>query len=192
MLVSAKTCSQTTLARKLFTKGQMGKKEKLFFPQHNFFIKKGRCCQYLFSLLVKPHKGNVSSLSQPAKPPQPLFNQVGCEHTFRFLNFWDIGSVFYNLHLPQESQILPPFLTFYFLAGLPKQPANPFLRAAIGSVSELISQEGADSEAKQQLIDLAIVLQASQSDAASSHNAYFDAFFTLAHLLILSSQFAVQ
>lgn len=71
MLVSAKTCSQTTLAKKLFTKGQMGKKgEAFFFPQHNF-IKKGHCCQYLFSLLVNPHKGNVSSTPLPAKPPQP-------------------------------------------------------------------------------------------------------------------------
>lgn len=35
MLASAKTCPQTTLAGKLFTKGQMGKKNKaqgIFFP----------------------------------------------------------------------------------------------------------------------------------------------------------------
>lgn len=64
-------------------KGKWEKRRSFFFPQHNF-IKKGRCCQYLFSLLVNPHKGNVSSTPLPAKPPQPPFNQVGCEHTFRF------------------------------------------------------------------------------------------------------------
>lgn len=60
----------------------------------------------------------------------------------------------------------------------------------IGSVSEPNSQEWADAEAKQQLIGLTIGIQASQSDAACSHIAYFDAFLSLedrAHLLILCS-----
>lgn len=81
MLANAKSCSQTTLARKLFTKGEMGNKRsrELFFPPPNTTPSlKSVAVAHTSSPSSAPtnQKSPPSPSPLPAKAKPALFNQL--------------------------------------------------------------------------------------------------------------------
>lgn len=95
MLANAKTCSQTTLARTLFTKGEMGSKEstELSFPPSMTPSLKCHCCPCLLPLLQPPLMKAPTSHLPACKPNTALFDQLAPQAHARMFKLQELGSV---------------------------------------------------------------------------------------------------